>query len=161
LVLQELGKKEMLITINNERAAAAFRKGLNDLEEAWPAIEAKCAESDAAYKEFEEKKAAEYDADMAAYATVELNRAAWARSTSWFKGPAPASCMPPSSPSHWMLRHAPAIWRYMNTKYELQRQFNLASAAVGDMTIHEDFANAMVEWENGTAIERILKGLAS
>jgi hypothetical protein len=159
------------IEIDNVRACAAYKKGLDDLLKIWPAIVAMAEKEDAPYLErrrVEKEKADEahkkYLEQMAEYQKTVRE---WEEMPSSFWGKGERPLVPESvifdqenlrrSPYHPTRIEEPAINRFLRVKNELEHNRDVASGAMRPYAVNPVEAARMVQWENGTTIAAIIE----
>lgn len=152
----------IVIEADNKRAHAAYVNGLTDLDLIWPQIE---RHSEKAYKQeceraaklnvgYEEERA-RFRADMDAHQEA-LEK--WEQSSSFFRGERPSM---PSRYNYLVHFHrqpyipSNPLNYYKSVRAELKRMADLAGAALGPFRMTEQKVAEMIEWEDGSRIERI------
>jgi len=151
----------IVIEVDNVRAAAAYQKGLEDLNIVWPQLmvyadkqdTAKQIEYNAKLLKHEQKQKVYQDSWDNYYTAVKE----WEEKTI-FRGSRPESpdyyfpIMPPYPP--------PSVTGYYRSiKIELQDKANLANAATSPYRMTENQVKEMIAWENGERIEEIMQGI--
>lgn len=142
----------IVIDVDNVRATAAFKKGMEDLDRLWGQLVVYCANKQAIAKEKYDKEKLKYDVDYEAYQLEMKAYRDWSYS---MKGSVPNLPMFPYVPP--TPRHP--IRGYESVKAQLEHMYNVASSAIGPYRMTEHQVEEMIGWENGKTIDGILKTL--
>lgn len=154
----------IVIEVDNKRAAAAYHRGVFDLELIWPQIEKYAAAADHRRSAEEARKEAEYDVARAIYLesmdAYRRSMDAWRSRPTLFRGRPPRFSVPrPPIPPSMFLSHSESGF-YKSMRGELHRMANLAQAAQGPFLMTEHQVAAMIAWEDGSRIEQIKARIA-
>lgn len=152
----------IVVEVDHLRARAAYSKGLQDLEQIWPAVMEYAAKTDdfaRQKKEEQKKREAEEDAKYnAAFAQYLDNLKAW--ESSFIKGRYPMAPFNPAIYRPYGLWEVNTASSYQSIKTSLTTKLNLAEAAQGPFKMTEYDVAEMIGWENGTRIDGIKKTIA-
>jgi len=161
----------IIIEVDNKRALAAYTRGLEHLDAAWPRLmevaQAEDAEhvaaqeriKDAAQKAAEERER-EYQKKLGEYLEEKVEYLKWERGSKWFRGPPPVVPEMPFRCSPSFLPPIRTRWSSVSlrklTRAGLVSKRNMAAVAIGPFSMSEQDANAMVRWESGEIVEQML-----
>jgi hypothetical protein len=153
----------VVIEVDNKRAAAAYQKGLADLELIWPQLMERAASIDAKRRADYEKRKEKAEKDdreaRDARQRYETAMEVWRAKSLMFRGPAPeypgCGMLLPSS----LYVNPPSSLRslYESVRHELQQKFNLAEAAISSFRMPEYEVQRMIAWEDGSRVEGLKK----
>lgn len=153
----------IVIEADNKRAAAAYQKGLEDLERIWPQIMAYAEAVDSQTMASYERKLEEYKLEVEEgrkrLERYEEELRAW-ENGGVFRGARPIY------PGIGIYDHPRKPWRLKKDLYEsiradLQHMANVAGAAIGPFRMTEHQVKMMVAWEDGSKIDKIKAGIAN
>lgn len=148
----------IVIEADNKRAAAAYKKGLDDLELIWGQVEAACLPIDEKRRKQKEEEDAEHQEKVRLYDEAMAKYDAWKSDKSLFKGAAPRLPWYPDRLSLFYFEPS-AIDQYQSIRAELKRLYTIAEAALGPFRMTEYKVMEMAGWEDGSRIEQIKKDL--
>lgn len=148
----------IVIEADNKRAAAAYKKGLNDLELIWGQVEAACFPIDEKRRKQKEEENAEHQEKIRLHDEAMEKYEAWENDRSLFKGP---RMYPPCYPDlDFRFDFFPSgISKYESIRDELKRLHIIANAALGPFRMTEYKVIEMAGWEDGSRIEAIKQEL--
>lgn len=150
----------IVVEVDHLRARAAYRKGMDDLQEIWPAVMEFAESLDAAQLKRIQALEAKLKQEQEAYKTAlrQYNKdfAKWELSV--FKGAPPLKPYDPTVyyDSSWDLGVSYKR-SYESTMTSLKSKLDLAEAAQGPFKMTEHDVAAMIAWENGTRVADIKK----
>lgn len=155
----------IVIEADNVRARKAYQKGLDDLDRVLPQLLVVAQrQDDEARRKREEKQAKELQEqqkemdEMREWFKASAALAKWEASSCWTRGDRPV--VPPEP---W---HYPRIRYYeyplpehkqslLSIRSQLKHMLDVAAAAIGPYRMTEHQVARMVEWEDGSEIERL------
>lgn len=151
----------IVVEVDHLRARAAYRKGMDDLQEIWPAVmqyaeklDAESAERAIKRREERAKEQAAYHEGLLAY---QKDMVKWQAAI--FKGPMPSYPLEPLSYYSWDYPGSSQVLSYQTTMSTLKAKLELAEAAQGPFKMTEHDVASMIAWENGTRVADIKKAI--
>lgn len=155
----------VVIEVNNQRALAAYKRGLVDLDLLWPQLMEHAQAVD-------DKRKERYNAAVEKHENDEADRKArwerYERDLKEWTGKTMFRGSRPESPDFWGLSWAsrPYPPNYLRSTYEgiredLKRIMDLAGAAVAPYRMTEYQVKEMIGWEDGSRIEQLKAQMAS
>ena len=160
----------IIIEVDNKRALAAYTRGLEHLDAAWPRLiemakaedakhAAQVAAIDAAKKKAYEEQKEEYERSFGLYMEQQERFLKWEYTPAYRRGARPPTpCRPyPPMPLWPTISTRPSIVDLREAARErLISKRNMAAAANAPFQMSEFDANAMVRWESGEIVEQML-----
>ena len=160
----------IIIEVDNKRALAAYTRGLEHLDAAWPRLMEVAQAEDARHAEqmaainaaqkqaYEEQKQA-YERAFGEYLEQQVHYLKWENTPAYRRGarpPTPCRPYPPMPPWPAISKRYSSVGLREGARERLIRKRNMAAAANAPFRMSEHDADAMVRWESGEMVERML-----
>jgi len=143
----------IVVEVDNKRAAAAYQKGLDDLDRIWDQLMLYAEQMDAPLNAVRDAELARLEDDERAFKAYLEDLKRWRTSSIWSSEPEPQM---PAMPRMWSHFDFYSKDRYRNSyisvRAELQHLANVAGAAIGPYRMTEHQIREMVGWEDGSRI---------
>lgn len=160
----------IIIEVDNKRALAAYTRGLEHLDAAWPRLmevsqaeDARHAEQmaaiDAAQKKAYEEQKQAYERAIGEYLEQQVHYIKWENTPAYRRGacpPKPCRPFPPMPPWPSISKRPSSVALRELGRSGLVSKRNMAAAANGPFNMSEQDANAMIRWESGEIVEQML-----